>query len=403
MSSKLVSGYCDPRFSGVADVFAAALESGYEVGATMAVEYLGERIIDLYGGYQDAAKSRPWQADTLVNVFSVTKGLVATCAARLIEQGKLDIQRPVSEYWPEYGCAGKEQTLVRDLLCHRASMFGFREPIPDDQWRDWSLFTDLLAAQQPFRTPGVSQSYHAMTFGWLVGELIRRVDGRSVGQYFKQEIAEPLGLDFKIGIDRDDMQRCADQLMAVGDKTTSRAEWLLYLPDILLSKRLRDIKTAVRLGDYRVAFSQALGAADIINTEEWRMAEVPAANGHGTAASLATLYGVLSNGGARGDYHLLTPQTLDLATQVHSPGPDGALFGLPYKFGLGYMVDSPMTPISVVKGRFGHSGIGGEVAFGDRKNGLGFAFLNNQQHTMLNLYKTANQLSKQLYKDIASL
>ena len=398
MSSQCLSGYCDPRFQSVADVFARALESGYEVGASLAVEYRGERIIDLFGGYRDAAKTRPWQADTLVNVFSVTKGLVATCAARLIEQQKLDVERPVADYWPEYGCFGKQQTTVSDVLCHRAAMFGFRQPIPKNQWRDWSLFTDLLAAQQPFREPGISQSYHALTFGWLVGELIRRVDGRSVGRYFAEEIAAPLNLDFKIGIDLSDMERCADQLMAADDKTASRAVWLSRVPDWLLPKRLRDIKAAVALGDYQIAFGAVRDAADVINTQEWRMAEVPAANGHGTAASLATLYGVLASGGVRGDYHLLTPKTIDWVTQVHSSGPDGALFGLPYQFGLGYMVDSPMTPISLAKGRFGHSGIGGEVAFGDCKNQLGFAFLNNQQHGLLNLYQTANQLSKALYQ-----
>ena len=398
MSSDLVSGFCEPRFQKVRDLFTQSVESGYEVGATLAVEYRGEMVINLWGGYQDAAKTRLWQEDTLVNVFSVTKGIVATCIARLVEEKRLDIYQPVSNYWPEYGCNGKENTTVYDLLCHRAAMFGFREPVPEGQWQNWSLFTELLAKQAPYRSPGESQSYHALTFGWLAGELIRRIDGRSVGQYFKDEIADPLALDFKIGLALSDLDRCADMLMMTKDNTQSLFSILTHVPDILLPKALRTMKAALEVGDNKIAFASVLEAADTVNSQAWRLAEVPAANGHGTAASLATFYGVLTNGGARDNYHILKPETLAMATQIHSPGPDGSLFGLPYKFGLGYMVDSPMTAISHAKGRFGHSGIGGEMTFGDKQKGLGFAFLNNQQHGMTNLYKTANQLSSALYK-----
>ena len=398
MSRDLVSGFCDPRFKKVRDLFARSVESGYEVGATLAVEYRGEMVINLWGGYQDAAKTRLWQEDTLVNVFSVTKGIVATCIARLVEEKRLDIYQPVSHYWPEYGCNGKENTTVYDLLCHRAAMFGFKEPVPEGQWQNWSLFTELLAKQAPYRSPGESQSYHALTFGWLAGELIRRIDGRSVGQYFKDEIADPLALDFKIGLALSDMDRCADMIMMTKDNSTSLLSALAHVPEFLLSKTFSAMRAALVVGDNKIAFANVLTAANTVNSTSWRLAEVPAANGHGTAASLAAFYGVLTTGGARDNYHLLKPETLAFATQIHSHGPDGSLFGLPYKFGLGYMVDSPMTAISSDKGRFGHSGIGGEMTFGDKQKGLGFAFLNNQQHGMTNLYKTANQLSSALYK-----
>ena len=398
MSRDLVSGFCEPRFQKVRDLFTQSVESGYEVGATLAVEYRGEMVINIWGGYQDAAKTRLWEEDTLVNVFSVSKGIVATCIARLIEQKRLDVYQPVSYYWPEYGCNGKEKTTVYDLLCHRAGMFGFKESMPEHQWQNWTLFTDMLAKQSPYRQPGESQSYHALTFGWLVGELIKRIDGRSVGRYFRDEIALPLGLDFKIGIELADIDRCADMLMMTKDNMKGLFSFLAHVPDILLPKALRNMKSALKVGDNKIAFASVLESADTVNTQAWRLAEVPAANGHGTAASLATFYGILTNGGTRDNYHLLKPETLALATQIHSPGPDGSLFGLPYKFGLGYMVDSPMTAISHAKGRFGHSGIGGEMTFGDLKKRLGFAFLNNQQHGMTNLYKTANQLSSALYR-----
>jgi CubicO group peptidase (beta-lactamase class C family) len=399
MNIEGISGYCDPRFEEVAKIFSSAIKSGYETGASIAIEHQGDMVANLWGGYQDEAKTKRWQEDTIVNVFSVTKGVVATCAARLIEQGLLDIHQKVSHYWPEYGCNGKQDTKVIDLLCHRAGMFGFQGVLPIDEWRDWQKFTDLLAAQAPFRTPGASQGYHALTFGWLVGEVIRRVDGRSVGTYFSQEIAKPLGLDFKIGIDESDLSRCADTLMVSNESALSVLKIMTYVPDMLLSKSMRGAKDAVISGDYSTAFAaRGLDGDDAVNSAEWRLAEVPAANGHGTAASLAKLYGVLSNGGSRNGQHLLKPETIKHVTSVHSGGPDTVLFGLPYQFGLGYMVNAPLTPIGVKPGMFGHTGIGGEVTFGDLNNNLGFSFVNNRQHNIGNLYKTANNLSKALYK-----
>jgi len=399
MNTAIISGYCHPRFEKVAEIFSSAVDCGFEVGASLAIEHQGEMVVNLWGGHQDEARTKPWQEDTIVNVFSVTKGVVATCAARLIEQGLLDIHQKVSHYWPEYGCNGKQDTKVIDLLCHRAGMFGFQHELPVDEWRNWQKFTDLLAAQAPFRAPGESQGYHALTFGWLVGELIRRIDGRSVGTYFSEEIARPLGVDFKIGIDESDLSRCADTLMLNNKSTLAVLGLISYIPDMLLSKSLRGVKGAVKSGDYSVAFAaRALDGDDAVNSTEWRLAEVPAANGHGTAVSLAKLYGILSNGGSRNGQHLLKPETIKQVTSVHSDGPDGVLFGLPYQFGLGYMLNAPLTPIGAKAGMFGHTGIGGEVTFGDLDNNLGFSFLNNRQHSLGNLYKTANDLSKALYK-----
>jgi len=399
MNTAGICGHCDPRFDKVAKIFSSAIESGFEVGASLAIEYQGEMVVDLWGGHQDKAKTKLWQEDTIVNVFSVTKGVVATCAARLIEQGLLDIHQRVSHYWPEYGCNGKQDTKVIDLLCHRAGMFGFQEELPTNEWRNWQKFTALLAAQAPFREPGASQGYHALTFGWLVGEVIRRIDGRSVGTYFSEEIAKPLGIDFKIGVDESDLSRCADTLMLDDKSTLSVLKLISYVPDVLLSKSLRGIKGAVKSGDYSIAFAaRGLDGGDEVNSAEWRLAEVPAANGHGTAASLAKLYGVMANGGERDNFRLLTPATIEQITSIHSKGPDTVLFGLPYHFGLGYMVNSPLTPIGSKPRMFGHTGIGGEVTFGDLNNKLGFSFLNNRQHSLNNLYKTANDLSKALYK-----
>ena len=400
MSTELIFGYCDPRFEQVADVLRHSLESKFEVGASFAVEIEGEMVMDLWGGHKDAERTMPWQQDTIVNVFSVTKGVTAICAAKLIEQGRLDLHQKVSHYWPEYGCNGKENTTVLDFLCHRAAMFGFRDQVPLDDWTNWGQFTGMLAAQAPFAEPNSIQAYHALTFGWLVGELIRRVDGRTVGVYFKEEIANPLGLDFAIGLDDSDMARCAQMLMLDELPSISQLNVLKYLPDFLLSKSLTNIKAAVSRGFNPIAFDgRAMDNPDFANTTEWRRAEIPAANGHGVASSLATLYGILSNGGSRDGNEVLKPETIELLRTVHSNGPDMVLFGLNYKFGLGHMLNAPITPIGRNRSEsmFGHTGIGGAVVFGDVEKKLGFSFFNNQQHKDLKLYETSNKLAKALY------
>jgi len=400
MSTELISGYCDPRFEQVADVLRHSLESKFEVGASFAVEIEGEMVMDLWGGHKDAERTMPWQQDTIVNVFSVTKGVTAICAAKLIEQGHLDLYQKVSHYWPEYGCNGKENTTVLDFLCHRAAMFGFRDQVPLDDWTNWGQFAGMLAAQAPFAEPNSIQAYHALTFGWLVGELIRRVDGRTVGVYFKEEIANPLGLDFAIGLDDSDMARCAQMLMLDELPSISQLNVLKYLPDFLLSKSLTNIKAAVSRGFNPIAFDgRAMDNPNFANTTEWRRAEIPAANGHGVASSLATLYGILSNGGSRDGNEVLKPETIELLRTVHSNGPDMVLFGLNYKFGLGHMLNAPITPIGRNRSEsmFGHTGIGGAVVFGDVEKKLGFSFFNNQQHKDLKLYETSNKLAKALY------
>ena len=400
MSTELIFGYCDPRFEQVADVLRHSLESKFEVGASFAVEIESEMVMDLWGGHKDAERTMPWQQDTIVNVFSVTKGVTAICAAKLIEQGRLDLHQKVSHYWPEYGCNGKENTTVLDFLCHRAAMFGFRDQVPLDDWTNWGQFTGMLAAQAPFAEPNSIQAYHALTFGWLVGELIRRVDGRTVGVYFKEEIANPLGLDFAIGLDDSDMARCAQMLMLDELPSISQLNVLKYLPDFLLSKSLTNIKAAVSMGFNPIAFDgRAMDNPDFANTSEWRRAEIPAANGHGAASSLATLYGILSNGGSRDGNEVLNPETIELLRTVHSNGPDMVLFGLNYKFCLGHMLNAPITPIGRNRSEsmFGHTGIGGAVVFGDVEKKLGFSFFNNQQHKDLKLYETSNKLAKALY------
>ena len=403
----MIKGYCDPKFQNVYDAFANAIESEFETGAALAIEHQGNMIVNLWGGHQDAQKTKAWEENTLVNVFSVTKGVTATCISRLIDQGKLDPGKRVGYYWPEYSCNGKEDTKVSDLLCHRAAMFGFKEGIPLGSFQDWNKFIQQLQLQTPYRKPGISQGYHALTFGWLVGELIRRVDGRSVGQYFKEEIAEPLNIDFHIGLDEIDFIRCADMLMIERDSMQLPGQFLRYVPSFLLPQRLKNFKTALLSGDFLEAFQEREEEdANYVNSPDWRKAEIPSANGHGTAKSLARLYGILSNGCARDEISIMSEASLQHAITPYSSGPDSVLFGAPIKFGLGYELAQGISSVGNISPTlnnkmFGHAGVGGAVAFGDPEKAIGYGFICNEQHNPKELYRTSNLLTEELYSIIS--
>ena len=283
MMKPRVEGFCDTEFSKLEEIFVKSVESGFDDGAGFALEVEGKEVLNLWGGYTDKEHKTVWQENTLVNVFSVTKAMTSTCALQLIESGKLDTEALVSDYWPEYSCAGKEQTKVIDFLTHRAGMFGFQTPLPQDSWEDWNMIVDRLAKQEPIREPGTTQGYHAMTFGYLVGELVRRIDGRSLGNYFKEEIADEFGIDFIIGLDNADIERCADMLMLSG-RPNPLILILLSLPNWLLPQQIKNFKETLRSKEFSKAFVEIMESegsdfrtSDYPNSDPWRKAEIPAA------------------------------------------------------------------------------------------------------------------------------
>lgn len=403
MESIPVNGNCDSRFLEIKAIFSEAIKSGHELGASIAIEYEGEMVVNLYGGHKDENREKPWQQNTWVNVFSVTKAVTAVCIAKLIEDGKLDFNEKVSTYWPEYGKNGKENTLVSDFLCHRAGMFGFTEGIPSSNWTEWTKYTKVLEEQKPLREPGKSQGYHALTYGWLVGEIIKRIDGRSVGKFFHEEIAIPSKIDFKIGLGQEDFSKCADMIMMEkGNFENLPLKFIKYIPSFILPRELKNLKEAVIGGDLKIAF-ESLKQENIggVNDKEWRCAEIPSANGHGSAEGLAKLYGILSSGGSRENIQIISSKTLNIVTKQFSNGPDTVLMGSDIAFGLGFMLHNKSARLEespkYSKGYFGHSGIGGAVAYGDKEKNIGFAFLCNKEHKIKELYKTSNELSKALY------
>ena len=401
----MIKGYCDDRFLKIKNILSNQINSGYELGCSVAVEFKGKEVINLYGGYTDETKTNLWKKNTLVNVWSVTKAVTGVCIAKLISENKLDVNNKVSYYWPEYDCNGKSNTKVIDLLTHRAGMFAFEDNYPKCSWNDWEEFTSALEKQKPFREPGLTQGYHAMTFAWLVGEIIRRIDGRMPGDYFKEEIAESFNLDFHIGLSEDNVHRCADVGYKRLDNLNPQLGFIKFIPNIFLNKDLSNLKETFISGDFKKAFKSDRLDKDGPNSLDWRTAQIPAANGHGTAQSLAKLFGILSTGCQRDNIKILDNDTLTNSTKIHSSGPDTVLFGTILNFGYCFMLKGnennkvSFAPV-FKKNAFGHAGIGGSVAFGDSKNKIGYAFVCNRQQKSSELYKTSNLLTEELYKII---
>ncbi|MEE3327780.1 MAG: serine hydrolase domain-containing protein [Myxococcota bacterium] len=369
----IVHGHCEPRFSKVREIFAENLKNGSEIGAAVAFTIDGKPVIDLFGGYKDKEHSEPWEADTLVNVYSTTKGMTAICAHQLVEQGLLDLSAPVAHYWPEFAAEGKENLPVHYLLSHRAGLPAVRDPLPEGALYDWEMLTTALAAQEPWWEPGTRHGYHALTFGHLVGELIRRVSGKSVGQYFRDHVAEPLGADFHIGVGPEFDSRISDLHGALNSSDSSSEPADLPEP---IRQFMRDMSDPTTMTG--AAFNNPPLSEGAVNSRAWRQAEIPAANGHGTARALARIYGALARGGEVDGIRILGSETIDRAITQQAEGPDAVLGGIPMRFGLGFMLRSVIMPLSPSPRAFGHPGAGGSIGMADPDAGVGFGYTMNK-------------------------
>jgi len=362
-----VEGTCPERFARVREVFDKSFGRG-EIGAGVSVVIDGETVIDLWGGHADAARTRPWERDTIVNTFSTTKGMTAICLNRKLETGELDVDAPVASYWPEFAVAGKQDIPLRWLLSHRAGLPAVDPPLPAEKRHDWDAIVTALAAQAPLWEPGTRHGYHAMTFGHLVGEVLRRVDGRSLGTCFREEVAEPLDADFYIGFGPELDARCAEMVSpppppeGVQQRIFGGGD-----PDSLAAK----------------VFGKRAPGSQNVNTREWRAAEIPAGNGHGTARALARLYGALARGGEIDGVRVLGEAQIAAATTEQAYGKDAVLAPLETRFGLGFMLTQPMIPFGPNPRSFGHPGAGGSIAFADPDARLGFGYVMNQMQTGL--------------------
>ncbi len=374
-----VQGRCEPRFAAVREHFEKSFENDEEVGAAVSFVVDGELVVDLWGGHYDFERTREWEPETLVNVYSTTKGMTAICAHQLVERGLLDLDAPVVEYWPEFGQKGKETIPVRWLLSHQAGLPGVRERLPDDAFHEWEVMTTALAATEPWWEPGTRHGYHAITYGFLVGEVIRRVSGQSVGTFFRENVAEPLEADFHIGLAAEHDARTSDLLgsLFVQAGEESGGPDLSKIPGPL-GQMMRDMTDPTTMTG--AAFSNPPRGTSVVNTREWREAEIPAANGHGTARALARIYGALARGGEIDGIRIMEPATIDRAREEQVFGPDAVLGGLPMRFGLGFMLRQDLMPISPNANAFGHPGAGGSIGMADPDAKVGFGYTMNRMH-----------------------
>jgi len=316
-----LGGTCSARFDPLRELFAAKLESGEDLGASLALNIDGEMVVDLWGGWADEARTAPWTENTIANVFSTTKTMTALAALVLVDRGELDLDATVAKYWPEFAARGKAGIKVRHLLSHTSGVSGWEQPLTLDDLYDWDKSTALLAAQAPWWEPGTASGYHMLTYGHLIGEGIRRITGQRLGEFFAAHLAGPLGADFHIGLPPSEFHRVANAVS----------------PPLPVNPTPSD---PPQLDPNSVAFKTWTNPTmrplhECSCTEGWRRADIGAANGHGNARSVARLQSAVACGGEVDGVRLLSPQTIDRIFEVQSNGID-LVIGIPLKIGVGY-------------------------------------------------------------------
>lgn len=360
-----VDGYVEKGFEGVRDAFLRNFAEHGDVGASVALLVDGRPVVDLWGGVADPASGRPYNADTVQVVFSTTKGATALCGHLLAQRGLLDIDAPVARYWPEFADAGKGDIPVRWLLSHQAALPTIDPVLSFEEAMAWDPVVSALAAQAPLWEPGTAHGYHSHTYGWLVGELVRRISGQSLGSFFASQVAQPLGLDFWIGLPESEEHRVAP-----------------VVDEHLLSIDGSDPAVRASLPWRVMSMNGVFADGGVFNTRALHAAELGAAGGITNARAVARLYaaiiGTVDGGPAE---PLLTPEQVEIARAPQSVGKDQVLsmagMEIETAVGLGFWPASAAAPFGGKQG-FGHPGAGGSVGFADPENGVGFGYAMNK-------------------------
>ena len=354
-------GFCADRFSPVREAFEANFAQGKELGACVAVTHDGEPVVDLWGGDADS-EGRPWQEDTIINVYSTTKTMAAICILMLADQKAIDLSAPVARYWPEFAQSGKDKVTVGHVMSHSAGLSGFDPPLEEiEELYDWNGICEHLAAQTPWWEPGTQSGYHAITQGYLQGEIVRRVTGRSLGTFFKEEVASKLGADFHIGLDQGDDSRVAELQPPQQGPGAENVE-----PDSILA---------------RTFAGAALTGAEP-RTEEWRRAEIPAAGGIGNARAVARIHSALACGGQVDGVSLMSESGVHVILEEQTRGMD-LVFGTPLVFGMGFGLNDSAFPISPNPRAFFWGGWGGSLAVIDLDARVSIAYVMNRMESNL--------------------
>jgi CubicO group peptidase (beta-lactamase class C family) len=354
-----IHGSCDERFTGMKEVLSTNLDSGADLGASVAVTLDGKMIVDIWGGWADTEKTKPWAEDTITNVWSTTKTMTYLSALVLIDRGELDPFAPVSKYWPEFAQNGKAGVEVRHLMSHTSGVSGWAQPVVVEDLYDWEKSTSMLARQEPWWEPGTASGYHALNQGHLVGEVIRRITGLQLGKFFAREVARPMKADFHIGLDPSQFHRVSN---------------VVPPPPLPFDAATMDPNS--------VAFKTFTGPAPdaaVAWTSAWRQADIGAANGHGNARSVAWLQSLVACGGEVDGVRLLSPKTCDLIFTEQSRGMD-LVIGVPARFGIGYGLASPETLPFVPAGNriCFWGGWGGSVIIVDLTNRMTVSYVMNR-------------------------
>ena len=345
-------GFTQDRFAPVRAVFEANLATGADVGASFCATVDGETVVDIWGGHADAEKTRAWERDSIVNVYSTTKTMTALTALLIADRGDLDFDAPVAKYWPEFAANGKADIKVSHVMSHSAGLSGWKAPITKTDLYDWDKCTSLLAAQAPFWTPGTAPGYHALTQGYLVGEVVRRITGKSLGTVFREEIADPLGADFHIGLPAFEDGRVADLIPPPAGASISEAA------DAELPRNM--------------ATNPGIDVL-LTRTRAWRGAEIPAAGGTGNARSVAQIHAILANGGVAQGKRFLSEAGCRKALECQVEGTD-LILGVPVRFGLGFGLPGGMVPLPNPNSMY-WGGYGGSIIIidMDAKTTFGYA------------------------------
>ncbi|TQL44922.1 CubicO group peptidase (beta-lactamase class C family) [Homoserinimonas aerilata] len=374
-----VHGHVVAGFEPVRDAFAAAFDEQPTMGAALAIRHNGVVVVDLWGGVADERTGSPWEEDTLSVIFSCTKGLVSVLAARLVQEGLIDYWAPVSRYWPEFAAAGKSSVRVKDVLAHRSGVSAPRHPMTVDDITDWDTVVTHLAAQEPLWEPDTGYAYHALTHGWLMGEIIRRVTGKTVGEYFSEVVAIPLGADAWIGLPEKQQSRVAH--LQVG---STLAELVAQQEAARPSGVTDWSERAMTLGG--ALPPELVGTDSGFNNPVVRAAEIPGAGGIATARALASIWSATI--GETDGVRLLEDSAIEAATELQSEGPPVWDVPGPWpRWGMGLQLDSEPRRFVTERG-FGHDGAGGQAAFADPGAGIGFAFLTNRMEAIADVRAT---------------
>ena len=381
-----IHGFCEKQFEPIQEAFIKNFEEDLEVGASLAVTLNGKYVVDIWAGFTDKAQTLPWDQNTIINVYSTTKIMTALCVLMLVDKELIDLDAPVAEYWPEFAQAGKEKLPVRYLLSHTAGLPGFDQNIHRKTLYNWDRITNMLAAQEPWWEPGTKSGYHAITFGYLLGEIVRRVTGKTIGAFLRDEVTIPLNADFYIGLPEEYDSRFGEMIPPAPINSNVAGE--------------------INFNSFpvRVLGNPALDAKLVEEslTQEWRRAEIPASNGIGNARSVARITAALACGGELDGVKLLSTKTIEKAIEEQFHDTDLVL-QIPLRYGLGFALNRKEMPISPNPRAFRWGGWGGSFATVDLDAKLSCSYIMNKMMVTLTGDPRNTKISEALYRVITTL